>query len=66
MGKPGLWKNDWAYEKESIPQVWGDLESFWMTYDANKIGAMWNKVEEVNSDEVRIHALADYILSVAP
>ena len=30
----------WAFEKESIPQVWDDLVSFLMTYDANKIGAI--------------------------
>ena len=30
----------WAFEKESIPQVWDDLESFLTSYDANKIGAI--------------------------
>ena len=43
VGGLGWSKIDLVHEEESIPRVWDDLASFLMTYDANKIGAIWGQ-----------------------
>ena len=47
--KLGLLWIDWAYEKESIPQVSDHLESFWMTYSENELGDQIWQVEKIRA-----------------